>query len=238
MLKFDLWVPATLAPTLLAGSRELDDRGQRGYNVAGRLAPRRTRRRRRRPSSTSAMSQLAHDYPETNARRHAARCCRSGRRRAGRSSCSSAALAMLQGVMLLLLLAVCGNTANLMLARASARHREIGVRLALGAGPWRIVSLLLTENLLLALLGAALGAAIAVWATERAARGADDRRVPDQIPDEHRRRRARLRDRRSGLLCGLIFGIAPARPARTRRSAGGAPLGRADGRAQPRCATR
>ena len=59
------------------------------------------------------------------------------------------ALAILQGIMLLLLLAVCGNTANLVLARASARQREVGVRLALGAGPWRIVSLLLTENLLL-----------------------------------------------------------------------------------------
>src|SRR2546423_6068440 len=76
------------------------------------------------------------------------------------------ALFILQGVLLLLLLAVCGNTANLMLARASARQREIGMRLALGAGPWRIVALLLTENLLLALLGAALGAAIAVWGTD------------------------------------------------------------------------
>src|SRR5204863_1349417 len=76
------------------------------------------------------------------------------------------AVLILQGVMLLLLLAVCVNTANLMLARASGRQREVGVRLALGAGPAEIVSLLLTENLLLAGIGAALGAAIAVWATD------------------------------------------------------------------------
>jgi len=44
MLTFDLWVPATMAPDLFAGSRELEDRGQRGYNVAGRLAPAATRK--------------------------------------------------------------------------------------------------------------------------------------------------------------------------------------------------
>jgi cell division protein FtsX len=76
------------------------------------------------------------------------------------------AVVALQGVMLLLLLAVCANTANLMLARASSRWREVGMRLTLGAGPWRIVSLLPTENLMLALGGAALGAAIAAWATD------------------------------------------------------------------------
>ena len=93
--------------------------------------------------------------------------------------------------MLLLLLAVCGNTANLMLARASARQREMGMRLALGAGPWRIVRLLLTENLMLALIGAALGVAIAVWGTRALARDAADHRLPGQLRDARRRRRPR-----------------------------------------------
>jgi hypothetical protein len=76
------------------------------------------------------------------------------------------ALAVLQGIMLLLLLAVCGNVASLMLARATARHKEVGIRLSLGARPARIASLLLSENVLLGLLGAALGLLFAVWGTQ------------------------------------------------------------------------
>ena len=76
------------------------------------------------------------------------------------------ALALLQGVMLLLLLAVCGNTANLLLARASSRQREIGVRLAIGAGPWRVIRLLLVENLVMALLAAAVGVLLAIWGSQ------------------------------------------------------------------------
>ena len=78
----------------------------------------------------------------------------------------TSAIAVLQAVMLLVLLAVCGNTANLLLARASTRRQEISVRLALGAGRWRIVSLLMTEHLLLGLLGAGFGAVVAMWGTE------------------------------------------------------------------------
>jgi predicted permease len=207
MLNFDLWVPATLAPQLLAGSRELEDRSLRGYSVLGRLPPR-TAPAQAQAELDEAMRQLARAYPETNTgvQGEVLAFWKASR---GPQRMLSNALLVLQGIMLLLLLAVCGNTANLLLARASMRQREIGVRVSLGAGPARVLSLMLTESLMLALLGAAAGAAIAMWATVslRAVPmiGAFPIKFQTSIDDLGLAVATAL-----GLLCGLVFGIAPA----------------------------
>ena len=115
---------------------------------------------------------------------------------------------MLLGAVAIVLLIACANVANLLLARASAREREVGVRAALGAGRWRLVRQLMAESLVLSIAGTALATVLAWWAVQ-ILKSSMPEGVPriSQISID-----LRVLGAAAGLalVTGILFGIVPA----------------------------
>ena len=161
-MRMEIWIPMSMAPLLNGqGTWLLEDRGERQMWVTGRLKSGVTFEQADAEVDACAR-RLAEESPQTSKGFHAS-LVPVWKAHLGMQALLLAPLRILMAVCFVLFLIVGANVANLQLARATARRRELSVRMALGASAWRVARQLLTESLLLAAMGALAGIPMAAW---------------------------------------------------------------------------
>ena len=160
-LAFDMWLPMGAQAAVMPGGNRLDVRGSRWAKLMGRLAPG-VSLEQARAEFESTIGQLRQTWAGQNRYiDHHAGLFTLDQAPEGGATVLRPVLLILMVVAVVVLLITCANLAGLLLARASARQREIAIRLSMGAGRWRIMQQLLVEGIVLAALGS-IGALVAL----------------------------------------------------------------------------
>jgi predicted permease len=217
MLQPEFWLPAAWVEEVepagiqdvvpSPGNTRLERRGQRWLFMKGRLKEGETAQRAE-ANLQLIMGQLAQAYPKSNEKRPISVASNVRVHPMADRMLRPVAIALMGGIGLVLLVA-CANVANMLLARAAGRQKEIGIRLAIGAGRRRIVRQMLTESVVLALAGAVGGIAVGyliLWIV---------RTMPMPLPlpmalSLHIDGRVLAFTIAIGTLAGVIAGLAPA----------------------------
>jgi len=207
-LAFDAYVPLQMHQKFMQGGNRLVVRGNHWMDGLAKLKPGVSESEAQAQLNVIS-KQLSDAYPDSN-RDVVGKLTPVWKAPYGATSVMGPVLIVLTGIAGMVLLIACANVANLLLARSSARRKEIAIRVSLGASRGQLMRQLLTESLLLSLLGGVAGLATAFWSWDLLLSFMPSVDLPIALQQNTMNWQTLIYTFGLSLATGLIFGLAPA----------------------------